>query len=128
MSRRYTYRFKSERKRSCLTQEELAYLVGLRTASAESRLERGEREPEFRTGLAYEIVFNCSGAELFPVVYEEVEALVLQRAVAVADRLRQIDQSNRIAYKLKRLEDLLARRISLMCVWSGISQTSSCSH
>jgi transcriptional regulator with XRE-family HTH domain len=52
MSRRYTYRFKSERKRSCLTQEELAYLVGLRTASAESRLERGEREPEFRTGLA----------------------------------------------------------------------------
>jgi hypothetical protein len=62
------------------------------------------------------------------VEYSLKEALVLQRAVAVADRLRQIDQSNRIAYKLKRLEDLLARRISLMCVWSGISQTSSCSH
>ena len=110
MSRGYPYRLKSERKRSGLTQHELAYLVGLRTASAVSRLERGEREPEFRTALAYEIVFNRSGAELFPVVYEEVESLVLQRAVAVADRLRQIEQSNRTTYKLKRLEELSARR------------------
>jgi transcriptional regulator with XRE-family HTH domain len=110
MSRLYPYRLKSERKRSGLTQQELAHLVGLSAASAVSRLERGEREPEFRTALAYEIVFNRSGAELFPVAFGNVEALVLERAAAIADRLRQIEQNNRTAYKLKRLDDLLVRR------------------
>jgi transcriptional regulator with XRE-family HTH domain len=110
MSRLYPLRLKSERKRSGLTQQELADLLGLSTASAVSRLERSEREPEYRTALAYEIVFNRSGADLFPVAFGEVENLVLQRAAEIADRLRHIEQTNRTAYKIKRLDDLLARR------------------
>jgi transcriptional regulator with XRE-family HTH domain len=109
MSRRFPYRLRSERKRAGLTQDELAYLIGLGAASGISRLEKGEREPEFRTALAYEIIFDRTARELFSAAYQETERLVVERASTIAERMRQIEESNRIAYKLKRLEELIAR-------------------
>ena len=108
MSQSFPYYLRIERKRSGFTQDELAYLLGFRVASAVSRFERGEREPDLRTAFAYQILFDRPADQLFPVTHADARRLVAGRAADIAGRLRQAEQDNRTAYKLQRLEALMA--------------------
>ena len=103
MSQSFPYCLRIERKRSGFTQDELAHLIGFRVASAVSRFERGEREPDLRTVFAYQILFDRPAHELFPAIYADARRLVAKRASEVAERLSRAEQDNRTAYKLQRL-------------------------
>lgn len=76
------------RRNTALTQQDIAHLLGFRAASHVSRLESGEREPDFRTALAFEIIFDKPVHDLFPAVCAELEGIAGFRAQTLLDRLR----------------------------------------
>ena len=60
------------RKKSGLTQLELARLVGQRNATRVSRHERGVTVPSLAVALGYETIFQVPIADLFPGVRETI--------------------------------------------------------
>ena len=71
------------RKRSALSQEEVAFLLGTHSGAKVCRYERFLREPGLQTALAYEAIFRRPVSELFPGLYETVEKEVRARAKAL---------------------------------------------
>ena len=63
----------SHRKRSALSQEDMAFLLGTRGGSKVSRYERFKRGPNLETVLAYEAIFGKPASQLFAGQYREVE-------------------------------------------------------
>src|SRR6266566_9083033 len=53
------------RKRSCLTQEDVAFLLGSKSSASVSRHERFKQTPDLQTLLAYEILFRTPVRNLF---------------------------------------------------------------
>ena len=60
---------RTHRKKSGLTQRELATLLGYDNEGPVSRHERGMTIPPLRIALAYEAIFQVPISELFPAVY-----------------------------------------------------------
>jgi DNA-binding XRE family transcriptional regulator len=71
---------KTFRKRSGLSQEEVAFLLGTLNGEKVCRHERFAREPSLRTALAYMIIFQSQGHELFAGIHEEVRLEIVDRA------------------------------------------------
>jgi transcriptional regulator with XRE-family HTH domain len=77
------------RKRLALSQEEVAFLVGVNgenKAIKASRDENGVREPTLRTALAYELIYGKPVRELFSGLYGQVEQEVKERAKILSYR------------------------------------------
>jgi transcriptional regulator with XRE-family HTH domain len=74
------------RKRSALSQRDVAYLLGVASGSKVCRYERFTREPGFSTALAYEAIFQVAVSELFPGLYQRIEAGVRARAKRLMER------------------------------------------
>ncbi len=68
------------RKRSALSQEEVAFLLGTQSGAKVCRHERFMREPGLETALAYEAIFQRSVSELFPGLYQKIQMQVKARA------------------------------------------------
>jgi transcriptional regulator with XRE-family HTH domain len=68
------------RKRSALSQEEVAYLLGAQGGAKVCRYERFLREPGLQTALAYEAIFDRPVSELFPGLFERTRIEVSARA------------------------------------------------
>jgi transcriptional regulator with XRE-family HTH domain len=99
---------KSHRKRSGLTQEDVAILIGAQSASQVSRHESGEREPDLGTAIAYRIVLDAPMAHLMPRLFRQIAQKVDERAAKLASQLAQeggMHQSER----LELLRQLAAR-------------------
>jgi transcriptional regulator with XRE-family HTH domain len=77
---------KAERKRSSLTQTDVAALFGIESASKISRYERGTRLPTLKTALAYEVIFGRPVADLFSGTYRKERGTVAQRARRLAGK------------------------------------------
>jgi len=99
---------RSYRLRWGLTQAELAYLVGLKSGSVVSRIERLKRQPGLMVALACQVIFGTPPLELFPGIFSEIEAAVMRRAYALYENL-QGTTSRAAKTKLNLLEDILAR-------------------
>jgi transcriptional regulator with XRE-family HTH domain len=108
-SRKLKNYLRAHRKRSGLSQSEVALLVGSRTGASISRHERFRRQPTFRTGLAYEIIFGIPARELFPGVFENIQKATLARANTLAERMRALPSASQAAFKLNLLQGILAR-------------------
>lgn len=80
MSEAYRSFLRSYRRRSGLTQSELAYLAGLSDGSCVSKFECLRREPDLRTAMACEAILQVSAQDLFPDTADEVELAIRQRA------------------------------------------------
>ena len=74
------------RKCSALSQRDVAYLLGGQSGSKVCRYERFAREPGFATALAYEAIFRRPVAELFPGLYQKMQAEVRARATVLLER------------------------------------------
>lgn len=97
------------RKRSGLTQDEVAFLLGCQSGAKVSRFERQAREPNLRTALACQIIFGIPAEDLYPGVYAEVEEAVTERARALAERFRgKTNPDPRQAQKMAVLKSILA--------------------
>ena len=95
------------RKRSGLSQDELAALLGCRHGSKVSRYERGGRSPNLDTLVAYELIFKTSSRELYRGVHDRVRSAVRGRAQRLS---RKVD-ARRLTPATKRKLDFLTNVI-----------------
>ncbi len=74
---------RTHRKRLALSQEEVAFLLGvngLEKAINVCRHENDAREPSLQSALAYEAIYGRPVRELFAGLYEQAEQNVAERA------------------------------------------------
>jgi transcriptional regulator with XRE-family HTH domain len=110
MSRKLQNYVRSYRRRSGLSQEELAFLLGCQNGSKVSRYECFERVPALETALAYEAVFGASTRELFAGVYEQTLTTIQERAKLLAQRLAQSKSDTATTRKIELLTSLSSSR------------------
>lgn len=77
------------RKRSCLSQDELAGLLGCRSGAKVSRYEKFTRLPSLKTIMAYLVLFKTSLPELFAGMYQKIRLQVEKRILALIKRLKK---------------------------------------
>lgn len=90
------------RKRSGITQDDLAYLFGLSAYKTIVRWESGLRQPEVEHLLSYHLLFNVP-----------LESLLSHHVVSVSTCLQK-RLNERIAHLKQQNEDKEGRRISFM--------------
>ena len=100
---------RSFRNASPLTQEDIAYLLGVSCKTTVSKWERGTRMLPLASALAYIIVFETDFTAIFPQYRQDTSQLILERIPQV---LASIDQSKDGAEhqaRRKYLHDLQVR-------------------
>jgi hypothetical protein len=70
----------SHRKRSSLSQGEVAFLLGVQSGAKVCRHERFTRDTDLQTALAYEVIYQRPVSELFPGLVEQIQRDVRARA------------------------------------------------
>src|SRR6266540_1660214 len=76
------------RRRWALTQRELAFLVGVKSGTAISRIEGLQRTPSLAAALAYAVIFGATPLELFPGYLVEIQQAVHSRANDLYEELQ----------------------------------------
>jgi transcriptional regulator with XRE-family HTH domain len=87
MSQRTHNYLRTHRKRTGLTQDELALLVGCKSGTNISRYERLTREPTLETAFACQAILGVPAHELFPAIYQGVEQIIKKRAEQLKKKL-----------------------------------------
>ena len=80
---------RTHRKRLTLSQEEVAFLLGVNGMDKGIKVSRDEncaREPSLHIALAYEVIYGKPVRELFAGLYEQVERTVAERAKLLSYR------------------------------------------
>jgi transcriptional regulator with XRE-family HTH domain len=107
MSQQLPNYLRSHRKKTGLSQKEVAYLIGVCTGSRVSRYERFVSHPQLETVLAFEMVFGTQAQFLFGGMYSKVEAEVSERARILSARVKRAKPTGIIALKAATLNRLL---------------------
>ena len=95
------------RRRTGLSEREVAYLLGCHHSSKESRYEHGVRCPNLQTVFAYETVYGAPPENLFSGIYHEVRKATMRRARALMAKISR-DNSNPLnKHKLEALESVV---------------------
>lgn len=94
---------RTHRRRSGLSERQVAYLLGCASGSKVSRYERFARLPDLRTLLAYEIIFHAPAQELLAGFYDAIEFATLKRVRALADSLRHAHRTPLVTAQLTAL-------------------------
>ncbi len=96
------------RKQSCLSQREVAYLLGLDDAAAVGRHEVFERLPGTKALLAYRAIYREPFAGLFEGTYSEIELSVRKRAAELIERVHEGGQREPIVERKLEVLSILA--------------------
>lgn len=80
---------RAHRKRLALSQDEVAFLLGVQSGAKVCRYERFARAPTLETALAFEVIFQRPARELFSGLYEQVERRIAARAKSLTRRTEQ---------------------------------------
>lgn len=99
----------ANRKRLALSQDEVAFLLGTKSGAKVSRYERFVREPNLKTALECEAIFQRSVSELFSGMYQQAEQNVAQRAKALAERPQPTKATAQSVRKREALSALASR-------------------
>lgn len=108
MERRLRIYLRTYRLRWGLTQPELARLLGFKSATHVSRLERGERNPTASTVMTCIVIFGEKAVEIFPAAVTAIEEELLRRAYDLYLDL-QGKPAKAVKLKLDLLEQVLKR-------------------
>lgn len=108
MDHRLKSYLRPHRRRWGFTQREVAFLIGVKSSTAVSRLESAKRVPSLQTAFACGLIFDAASLELFPDFLSEVQLGVLERTNELYEQL-QGNTSKATRGKLDFLEALLAR-------------------
>jgi len=92
------------RKRSSLSQDEVAFLLGCQNGTKVSRYERLGRKPNLETLFAYEVVFGAPARELFAGAYQKVEKKILNRTQLLTRKLNRATPDRMATRKLQILK------------------------
>ena len=99
------------RKRTGLSQAEVAFLLGCRGGAKVSRYERHHRRPPLHVALACEAIFRIPVAELFAGLANEVERTTLRRAKLLHRQLVRRHQSPLVVQKLAVLRSITVPKV-----------------
>ena len=97
------------RRKSALTQKELAFLLGYENHSAVSRSESAEQKIDLGPAFAYQLLFDVELSDLFPALYKQVQQGLVPRVHALQARIKASKSSQITAAKLKLLREALMR-------------------
>lgn len=110
MARRCNF-IKTCRKACALTQQETAYLLGLKRGSTVCKLEQG-RAPDYERALAYLALLNAPARVLFAGTFASVEQRVKRRTRTLVRKLRcelkKRPKDSVLKHKIEMLEELLS--------------------
>lgn len=95
------------RRRSGLSQDEVAFLLGTICGTSVSRHEHDDRIPMLGTALSYELIFGTPARELYPTEYKRIEKIVKTRARKLLFRLQQQPDDARRVRKILSLKTIL---------------------
>ena len=102
---------RTHRKRSGLSQRELASILGFLSEIQISRHERSVTIPGLLIALGYEAIFRAPISEIFPGLYQTVAASIEERLADMEKNLQQSTTKGREASSIARkLEWLWERR------------------
>src|SRR5258708_3198478 len=101
------------RKRACLTQEEVAFLLGSKSGASISRHERFKQTPDLQTLLAYELLFRTPVRNLFSRKHQEVEQKLRHRIRLLIRKLTRAGDGRRTLKKIETLTIYLGEKVSL---------------
>lgn len=109
MSRKLPNYLRTYRKRACLTQDEMAYLLGCSSGAKVSRYEHFRRLPSLLTAFVYETVFGVPARQLFAGIFEQAEVKTLKRVQLLVEKLNRsgADQKKKTARKLGILQGVI---------------------
>jgi len=103
MAHRLSNYLRAYRVRAGLSQEEMAYLLGLSGGPKVSKYETGRRMPDIRTLIAYERVLGVPASEFYAGLHHQVDRETRRRAKKLAERINKDAQRQQRAYKLAGL-------------------------
>ena len=95
------------RRRTGLSQEETAFLLGGFTGATVSRHETATRMPVLQNALMYELVFAVPVRDLYAGIYQSVRAVVLSRAKNLRNSLLRQPRSTLRDRKVAALDELI---------------------
>jgi len=98
----------SHRKRTGLSQQEVAFLLACKSGSKVYNYERFIRRPSLENVLAYEVIFGVPPRTLFAGPYEKVEQKTKKRAELLARHLNGVKSELPKARKLQALRAVYA--------------------
>jgi len=101
------------RKRACLTQEDVAFILGSKSGAAISRHERFKQTPDLQNLLAYEMLFRTPVRNLFDGTHRKVERKLLRRIRLLIRKLGEAGQGRRTKRKVEILSVYLEERVAL---------------
>jgi transcriptional regulator with XRE-family HTH domain len=99
---------RTSRKKLALTQEEVAFLLGVKGEGRGAKVCRDEtftREPSLKAALAYEAIYHMPVRDLFAGLYQQVEQEVAGRAKILNFR-KDLKPSRRTEYRRQVLAAL----------------------
>jgi hypothetical protein len=99
----------SHRKRSALSQGEVAFLLGILSGSKVCRHERFSQDPGLQTALAYEVIYQRPVSELFPGLFETIQHEVIARAEILEHRTFPGNTAPVAARKRTTLAEIVSR-------------------
>jgi DNA-binding XRE family transcriptional regulator len=94
------------RRRSFLSQDEVAFLLGAKTGTRVTRHEGAHRIPKMETALGYEALFGVPLRELFASEAHKVETIIRQR---LPELIRDVEERGGSEQKLAFLRSLSER-------------------
>lgn len=95
------------RKRTGLSQDEIAFLLGISSGTSVSKHETGARTPHLDAALSYEIILGPSVQELFAGRHTELARQIHRRAAKLLSRLETRPAVPANTQKLKTVTRLL---------------------
>lgn len=100
---------KAYRKRSGLSQEDMAFLFGAETDAIVWQYEHGVRAPGLTNLITYEYIFQVSSRELFAGIYEKVGRDTDMRVKKLLTRINRKPFTSRSSRKIVFLNAILSR-------------------
>ena len=103
-------RLRTLQSRSGLSQRELAEVLGFVCEVPVSRHARSITVPNLLTALGYEVIFRERVSEMFPGLYQTVEAGIEERLTRLESELQQSTAKGRPAAVIARKLEFLCER------------------
>lgn len=95
------------RKKSCLTQEDIATLLGTKDISQICRLENSHTNPQIELCLLYHLLFNKPAQDFFPEQIIIIRKRLLIRIPNIIDELKCLKSSPLVEKKISFLSEVL---------------------
>jgi transcriptional regulator with XRE-family HTH domain len=113
------------RKKSGLSQRQLARVLGTVTGDQISRHERSAAPPNLLTAMGYQVVFQQAVSEIFPGLYHAIESVIEERLREFEGELSNSTARGRAAIAVARQLEWLWERNNVELVRSD-SQLDDC--